>query len=66
MNIGPAIVRRRARKGWSQSELARRSGVLRQVLARIEAGSTPSVATLERLGGALDVAVWKLVREAER
>lgn len=64
MDVGKAIIRRRVRRGLSQSALARRSGVPRQVLARIEAGSTPSVTTIERVAAALDVPVWRLIKAA--
>ena len=47
----------RLARGWSQSELARRSGVTQQTISRIEARETAAVAfdVLERLGDALDI-----------
>ena len=44
-------------KGWSQAELARRSGVSQSTISRLEAGSTPSIylANLERLAAVLEV-----------
>lgn len=41
--------------GWSQAELARRSGVHQSVISRLERGEIQSVsfANLERLAGAL-------------
>jgi DNA-binding XRE family transcriptional regulator len=48
------IVRDRERIGWSQAELARRSGVRVETLNRIETGkNTPSVATIEKIDNAL-------------
>jgi DNA-binding XRE family transcriptional regulator len=48
------IVRDRERVGWSQAELARRSGVRVETLNRIETGkNTPSVATIEKIDNAL-------------
>ena len=42
-------------KGWSQAELARRSGVSQSTISRLEAGTTPSIDlnNLERLAKAL-------------
>ena len=44
-------------KGWSQSELARRSGVAQYTISRLEAGDQESVnlAQLEKLANALGV-----------
>ncbi len=44
-------------KGWSQAELARRSGVPQPTISRIEAGESGSItlANLERLADALGV-----------
>jgi molybdate-binding protein/DNA-binding XRE family transcriptional regulator len=51
----------RARRGWSQRELARRIGVSRAGLGAIEAGEvTPSVATALRLAEALGSTVEEL------
>ena len=42
-------------KGWSQAELARRSGVPQPTISRLEAGSTDSInfPNLEKLAAAL-------------
>ena len=42
-------------KGWSQAELARRSGVSQSTISRLEAGTTPSIDlhNLENLAEAL-------------
>ncbi len=42
-------------KGWSQAELARRSGVSQSTISRLEAGTTPSIDlnNLEKLASAL-------------
>ena len=44
-------------KGWSQAELARRSGVSQSTISRLEAGTTPSIVlkNLEDLARALEV-----------
>ncbi len=45
----------RQAKGWSQAELARRSGVPQPTISRMEQGTTSAVSldNLERLGDAL-------------
>ena len=45
----------RAIRGWSQNELARRSGVAQSTISRIEAGDTSgvSLAIIEKLSRAL-------------
>ncbi|HLJ08895.1 MAG TPA: helix-turn-helix transcriptional regulator [Acidimicrobiia bacterium] len=46
----------RTRRGWSQSQLARRSGVSQSVISAYESGARePSVAALRRLGRAMDL-----------
>ncbi len=42
--------------GWSQAELARRSGVHQSVISRLESGQSQSVSlkNLEKLAGALE------------
>lgn len=44
-------------KGWSQAELARRSGVNQGIISRLESGETQSVnfPNLEKLARALEV-----------
>ena len=53
-------------KGWSQSELARRSGVKQGVLSYIESGRTlhPRIDTLALIAKALGVPVEMLIRKA--
>jgi transcriptional regulator with XRE-family HTH domain len=56
----------REKKGWSQSELSRRSGVKQGVLSYIENGRTkhPRVDTLAAIAAALGTTVEKLIRKA--
>ena len=56
----------RMKKGWSQSELARRAGVKQGVLSYIECGRTkhPRSDTLAAIAKALGVPVEKLIRKA--
>lgn len=58
----------REKRGWSQSELARRSGVTQQTISRIEARQTAAVAfdVLERLGDALDVHPGGLIQRVRK
>ena len=55
----------RQKKGWTQSELARRSGVKQGVLSDIESGKTkhPRCDTLAAIA-ALEVPVEKLMQKA--
>lgn len=55
----------REKLGWSQSELARRSGVKQGVLSYIESGKTkhPRCDTLSMIAKALNVPVDKLVKK---
>lgn len=50
------IKRLREVNGWSQAELARRSGVHQSVISRLESGQSQSVSlkNLEKLAGALE------------
>jgi transcriptional regulator with XRE-family HTH domain len=51
------IASHREQKGWTQDELAAKSGVSRITIARIESGKTTRVdfEVIERLAAALDV-----------
>ena len=52
----------RKRRGMSQEELAKRAGVGRSYLARLEtARQDPTLSTLEKLAGALRVKVARLL-----
>src|SRR5437867_1787733 len=51
------IIKDRLALGWSQRELARRSGIRPETLSRIESGlHTPTVATIERIDRAFSAA----------
>ena len=56
----------RKKKGWTQSELSRRSGVKQGVLSDIESGKTkhPRCDTLAAIAEALGVPVDKLLKKA--
>ena len=56
----------RLKRGWTQTELARRSGVKQGVLSYIENGRTkhPRIDTLAALAAALGVPIEKLTTKA--
>lgn len=52
----------RGKRGWSQTELARRAGLSKGMLVQVEQAQTnPSIATLCKLANALGVALPRLV-----
>ncbi|GIE32887.1 hypothetical protein Ait01nite_059320 [Actinoplanes italicus] len=54
--LGRSVRELRERRGWSQAQLARESGMTQSAVARFEAGGTvPTLPVLERLAAALDV-----------
>ena len=54
--LGSSVRELRERRGWSQTELAKASGMTQSAVARFEAGGTvPTLTVLERLATALDV-----------
>lgn len=61
MSIGQRIRHLRDQKGLSQGDIERRTGMLRGYISRVEHGHTvPSIETLERFAGALDVPLYQL------
>ncbi len=61
MLIGQRIRQLRQRKGLSQGDIEKASGLLRCYISRVEHGHTmPSVATLERFATALNVPLYRL------
>ncbi len=56
----------RAKRGWTQAELARRAELSKGMLVQIEQAQTnPSIATLCKLANALGVALQRLVEVAD-
>jgi ribosome-binding protein aMBF1 (putative translation factor) len=56
--LGRSVRELRERRGWSQTQLAKASGMTQSAIARFEAGGTvPTLAVLERLAAALDVSL---------
>jgi len=62
MNIGDTIRRFRLKRGLSQGDIERRSGLLRCYLSRVENGhTTPSLDTLAKIASAMDTSVGELL-----
>ena len=57
----------RERKGWSQAQLARESGVNQSIISRIESGETQSIhfQNLHRIAKALEVPAAALLVEED-
>lgn len=55
----------REEKGWSQNELARRSGVKQGIISDIESGKTkhPRIDTMSAIADALEVPIDKLLKK---
>jgi len=61
MVIGTRLRTLREEKGLSQGDIEKSTGLLRCYISRIENGHTiPSLETLERFAGALDVPLYKM------
>ncbi len=66
MGIGERIRVMREQRQLSQGDIEEKTGLLRCYISRVENGHTvPSLETLERFAGALDVPLYKLFYNAE-
>jgi transcriptional regulator with XRE-family HTH domain len=66
MGIGERIREMRERRRLSQGDIEERTGMLRCYISRVENGHTvPSLETLEKFAGALDVPLYQLFYDAE-
>ena len=64
MNVGPVIRSFRQRRGLSQGDLEKRSGLMRCYISRVENGHTiPSLETLTRIARALETELADMFRE---
>lgn len=60
------IIRLRRQHGWSQERLAAECGVHRTYIGAIERSErNPSLRTIERIAGALNVTVTQLLSESD-
>ena len=65
-SLAEAVRRFRAVRSWTLDDLAARSGVSRRLVVQIEQGeANPSISTLLRLAGALEVTLTDLVAHQE-
>lgn len=63
--VGGNLQRARLASQFSLGDLARRSGLSKQTIAKVEAGdANPTIETLARLGDALKISVRELVTDA--
>lgn len=64
--LGARLRAEREARGWSLTELARRSGVSRSMIHKVERGaSSPTTALLSKVAGALGLTVSELLARAE-
>ena len=64
--IGTRLRSLREQKGFSQGDIEQRSGLLRCYISSVEHSHTvPSIDTLEKMAGALDVPLYRLFYEVE-
>lgn len=64
MNVGEVIRNFRHRRGLSQGDLEKRSGLMRCYISRVENGHTvPSLETLSRIARALDTELSALFQD---
>lgn len=56
------VVQKRGKKGWSQTDLSKESGVNRSIITRIETGTVPSLVNLLQICNALEIDIDELLR----
>ena len=56
----------REERGWSQEQMAERAGLNRSYLGEVERGrATPSLVTISKLAGALEIQLSSLIARCE-
>jgi transcriptional regulator with XRE-family HTH domain len=64
MQVGQRLRELREKRGWTQGDVERASGMLRAYISRVELGRTvPSVESIERFAAILDVPTYEVFRE---
>src|SRR5215475_3273025 len=67
MMVNDRIRELREEKKLSQGDIERRTGLIRSYLSRVENGHTmPSIETLEKLAGALEVPLYVLLYDGDQ
>jgi transcriptional regulator with XRE-family HTH domain len=67
LDLGTRIRTAREEKNFSQGDLEQRTGMLRCYISRVENGHTvPSIETLEKIAGALDMKLYQLLYYEDR
>lgn len=56
------LIERRKRKGYSQCQLAKETGLSQQLISKIESGAYPSVSTAKKIANILEFE-WTLFFE---
>lgn len=64
VKVGTTVRTLRTAKGWSQAELARRSGIGQRTIVRIEGGEDTTIGTLDAIAKALKVKTVELLGRA--
>lgn len=55
--FGKAVQTARLERGWSQTQLAKKAGVSRPTVSRVELGEEPSMRTARQLADALNLII---------
>ena len=61
LELGPRVAELRTGLGWSQTELARRAGLSRATVARVETGATDPLRSIRAMAGALGLPLADLL-----
>ena len=65
-NLPEKLIEARKKKGYTQVDLAKKSGISQQGISRIERGDrSPNVVTIRLLADALDIPVSEFMEEVE-
>ena len=65
-SFGDTIRNLREMRGWTQKDLAERSGIHPRTVFVIEDGGGTTMATAVSLAAAFDLPLWKIIKDAEQ